>query len=70
MLYYRQKAYFEKNKNFTADMKALGLDTFFLNGKPFAPSMKMTFTTWEAIVPATDGKTNWHIVQDGRIWRE
>lgn len=70
ILYYREKAYFEKNRSYTSDLKALGLDTYTLNGKLFDPSIKMTFTTWEAITSGYDHKTTWHIVQDGRIWKE
>jgi len=68
LLYYREKAYFEKNGTYTSDLKALKLDNYMLAGKLFAPSLKMTFTTWEAIAPSADGKSTWHIVQDGRIW--
>ncbi len=70
MLYYRQKAYFEKNNSYTWDMNALGLANYVVNEKPFHPSIKMTFSTWEAIAPSMDGKSTWHIVQDGRIWKE
>jgi len=70
MLYYREKAYFEKNKAYTSDMKTLGLDTYMLNGKPFIPEIKITFTQWEAIYPGNTGKSTWHMMQDGRIWRE
>jgi hypothetical protein len=70
MLYYREKAYFDKNKAYTSDLKVLGLDTFLVNGKPFAPSIKMTFTLYEAILTSSDTKSTWHIVQDGRIWKE
>jgi len=70
MLYYREKAYFEKNNSYTSDMKALGLENYKLNEKPFSPLIKMTFTEWEATMPSADGKALWHIVQDGRIWKE
>jgi hypothetical protein len=70
MLYYREKAYFEKSKAYTSDMKALGLDTYMLNGKPFKPEIKLTFTQWEAICPGNNDKSTWHIMQDGRIWKQ
>jgi hypothetical protein len=70
MLYYREKAYFEKNKSYTSDLKALGLEPYMLNGKPFKPEIKLTFTQWEAIYPGNNGKSTWHIMQDGRIWKE
>jgi hypothetical protein len=70
LIYYRQKAYFEKNNSYTWDMNALGLANYVVNEKPFHPSIKMTFSTWEAIATSLDGKSTWHIMQDGRIWRE
>jgi len=70
MLYYRQKAYFEKNKSYTSDMAELGLEGYILKGKPFNPAIKMTFSAWEAIVGGSNGKSIWHILQDGRIWNE
>jgi hypothetical protein len=70
MLYYKEKAYFEKNNFYTSDFKLLGLENYLLNGKPFLPEIKTTFSLFEAIVKGGDSKTTWHIVQDGRIWRD
>jgi hypothetical protein len=70
LLYYREKAYFEKHNSYTSDLKALALESYILNAKPFSPSIKMTFSTWEAVATGADGKSTWHIVQDGRIWKE
>jgi hypothetical protein len=70
LLYYREKAYFQKNKLYTSDLKVLGFDNYLLNGKPFVPDIKMTFSLYEAIAKGSDSKTTWHIVQDGRIWRD
>jgi len=70
MLYYREKAWFEQNNSYTADLKALGLDNYILKGKPFAPAIKMTFSLFEATLPGKDYNTTWHILQDGRIWKE
>lgn len=70
MLYYRERAYYLKNNFYTSDLKALGLDEYKVQGKPFSPAIKMTFTMYEATFPGTDGKTAWHITQDGRIWKE
>ncbi len=70
LLYYREKAYFEKNNYYTLDMNALGLVNYIVNGKPFRPSVKMTFSGWEANAPSTDGKSSWHIMRDGRIWMD
>jgi len=68
-LYFKEKSYFEKNNKYNADFKLLGLKEVLVNGKPFAPQIKTTFTLFEAVAPSSDGKSTWHIVQDGRIWK-
>jgi hypothetical protein len=68
-LYFKEKSYFEKNNSYTTDYKLLGLKEILINGKSFMPQIKTTFTMFEAVVPSTDGKSTWHIVQDGRIWK-
>ena len=70
LLYYKEKAYFAKNNCYTSDFKMLGLDNYLVGGKTFSPGIKLTYTTYEAIGPGTDGKSTWHIVQDGRIWKD
>ncbi len=70
LLYYKESAYFNKHRAYTADLKLLGLDKYMLHGKLFTPEIKTTFTMYEATFPGSDGKTSWHIVQDGRIWKE
>jgi len=69
MLYYREKAYFEKNKSYTSDLNVLGLSDYKLNGNTFSPSIKMTNNEWEATMPSFDGITKWHISSDGRVWK-
>lgn len=70
MLYYREKAYFEKNNSYTTDLKLLGMKNYLVEGKLFRPEIKMTFSLYEAIAKGSKSKTIWHIVQDGRIWKE
>jgi len=70
MLYFKEKAYFEKNNIYTADLKVLGFDNYLVNGKFFVPEIKMTFSLYEAIAKGMDSKTTWHIMQDGRIWKD
>jgi len=70
MLYYRERNYFEKNNSFTSDLKSLGLADYKLNGKQIVPNIKMTDTMFEAVLPGMKGNTTWHIVQDGRIWKD
>jgi hypothetical protein len=68
-LYFKEKSYFEKNTKYTTDFKLLGLKEILINGKPFLPQIKTTFTMFEAVFQSSDGKSNWHIVEDGRIWK-
>jgi len=68
--YYRQKVFFDKNKYYSTDLKALGLDNYLVNGKVFLPEIRKTFTFYEAITPSANGYCTWHITQDGRIWKE
>lgn len=70
MLYYKEKAYFEKNNTYTSDLKILGLDNYLLNDKSFVPEIKMTSSLYEATAKGADSKASWHIMQDGRIWKE
>ncbi len=70
MLYYREKACFEKSGSYTVDLKALQLDNYTLNGKPFSPTIRMLISKWEASLPGTKSKSTWHIDQEGRIWKE
>jgi len=70
ILYYRERVYHEKNNSYTTNLKLLGLDNYLLNGKPFVPEIKRTFSLYEAIAKGADGVTVWHIAQDGRIWKD
>ena len=70
LLYYKEQEYFKKNHSYTSDLKSLGLENSLVAGKVFSTGIKMTFTTYEAIAPGVDGKSTWHIVQDGRIWKD
>ncbi len=69
-LYYRETAYFKKFNCYSSDLKELGFDNYLIRNKPFTPDIKMTFSLYEAIAKGSDSKTIWHIVQDGRIWKD
>ena len=69
LLYYRQKAYFEKNSVYTTDPGKLGLADYKLNNSVISPSIRLTQTLYEASLPSADGKGTWHITQDGRVWK-
>jgi hypothetical protein len=69
MVYYRQYSYFKKNKSYATDMKSLGLEDYKIDGTPFSPAIMVTTSTYEATCKAHDGKSVWHILQDGKIWK-
>ncbi len=69
MLYYREKVYFDNNKHYTENLKALSLDTYKISQKDFLPHIYFTPSFYEATHLSHDGKRVWHITQDGRIWK-
>jgi hypothetical protein len=64
MFYYREKAWKERNGSYSTDLNSLGLTDYFA----VSPVILLTQSTYEATLPSTDGKSLWHIIQDGRIW--
>ena len=69
-LYYSQKSYYQKNKCFATDIKLLGLGNNTIHGIPFKPLIKTTISTYEATLKSHDGISTWHILQDGKIWKD
>jgi hypothetical protein len=68
ILYYRERLFYSKNKIYTTDLKALGMENYKVNGRPFTPSIMTTLSAYEATIAATNDAT-WHILQDGKIWK-
>jgi hypothetical protein len=68
-IYYKEKKYFEVNKKYTTDMNALRLMDLKVEGY-FSPVIQTTSNLYEAVIVSVDGKTSWHISQDGRTWKE
>jgi hypothetical protein len=67
-IYYAERAYFDENMRFSADLGVLGLeDVLRIWAKP--PVIQTTSSLFEAISEAKGGET-WHIRQDGLVWKE
>lgn len=69
LLYYRQNALYGKEGSFTTDLANLKLANYLVSGKVFAPEIRITKESFEAVHPSVDGKALWHIQRDGRIWK-
>jgi hypothetical protein len=67
-IYFREKDLKEKTGRYSADLKVLGLSEYLVNGDGFSPLIILTQSMYEATVQSKDGKSTWHIIQDGRIW--
>jgi hypothetical protein len=68
-IYYEEKKYFVVNKKYTTDLHELGLMNLKVEG--YSSSIIQTTThSYEAGIVSVDGKTKWHISQDGRTWKE
>jgi hypothetical protein len=68
-VYYRQKAYFEEHGAYTDSPAALGLQEIRVEGFQWPPSIRHTFSLFEAVLERADGREQWHIAQDGRVWK-
>lgn len=68
-IYYKEKEYFEMNKKYTAELNEFGLMDLKVEGYT-SPVIQTTSNLYEAVIVSVDGKTSWHISQDGRTWKE
>jgi len=69
-IYYKEKEYFEKNKKYSSNLNELGLSDIKVDGYTTLPLVETTESMYEGILKSVDGKTSWHISQDGRTWKE
>lgn len=68
LIYYKEKEYFRINKKYTTDLNELALVDLKVEGYS-SPVIQMTSNLYEAMMVSIDGKTSWHISQDGRAWK-
>lgn len=68
-IYYAERNYFARNHSYADDLKTLGLSPPSVKGYS-TPVIEHTRDCFEATMESTDAKERWHIVQDGRTWKE
>ena len=68
-IYYKERNYFAKNHAFVDDLATLGLTGLSVKGYA-APVIGHTTDCFEATIARPDGGERWHIVRDGRTWKE
>ena len=69
-LYYQQRTYFKQNKEYTADLKSLTLPKVKIDYYDFEPKIYLTHNGYEIIVKSADGKGNWIIQEDGKVYQD
>ncbi|MGF1585468.1 MAG: carbohydrate-binding family 9-like protein [Bacteroidales bacterium] len=68
--YYLQLAYKRNNGIYALKQNDLTRENIKVNGKVFKPDFEVSRTRFKLSFPSNDGKSSWHIVEDGRIWKE
>lgn len=69
-VYYAQHEYVVKNNTYAQSVEDLRLDTLRIEGYELVNPIQRTATCFEADAVSADGKQQWHITQDGRIWMD
>ena len=68
-LYYQQRLYFKKHRNYTANIANLTLPKVLIDGYDFKPQLFRTYNGYEIIAADIDGQYVWMIRADGKIIR-
>ncbi len=69
-LYYGQKQWKREHQQYTANLSDLKLIPPNIKGYVFEPRLFSTPSLFEIIAKSKDGKFDWHIRQDGLIWKQ
>jgi hypothetical protein len=69
-LYYAQRQWKRKNKTYTNNISALGNIQIPLKNYVFVPEIECTQSMFEIRANSTNGQFQWHIRQDGLLWKE
>ena len=69
-LYYRQLSFKNAHGRYAGILTDLITDPPAINGEIFNPVFDVSRTRFRLSSPSIDGRSIWHIVEDGRIWRE
>ncbi len=69
-LYYRQFSFRRENGRYAGKLSDLIEESLLINGKVFEPEFEISQTRFRISAPCHEGSSKWHIVEDGRIWRQ
>ncbi len=68
-IYYAEKKYCEDNKHYSDNLNDLNVGILKADGYS-SPVIQHTNDCYEATIESINGKEKWHIMQDGRTWRD
>ena len=68
-VYYRQSQYLARAGHYATSADSLELDRQQLDGFSWPPTIECTQSMYEAVIQSLDGRQQWHISNDGRIWK-
>jgi hypothetical protein len=69
-IYYAQKQYYQKNKRFAPQLSELDYNQVYFKNYEFNPVLETTQNLFEVSSNSFDGKSTWHLRQDGYIWKK
>lgn len=69
-LYYRQHDFYRKNKKYSGKQSDLLKDPLMVNGKKFIAEFEISNTRFKITANSSDNKSQWHITEDGKIWKQ
>ncbi|HMQ46558.1 MAG TPA: carbohydrate-binding family 9-like protein [Saprospiraceae bacterium] len=67
-MYHQQRLFFEKNKQYSENIRHFNLPEVAVEGYRFVPSLYVTASMFEVVAPALNGEI-WHINQEGKLWK-
>ena len=68
-IYYKQKTHFMRYNKYTDNISELGLGNLKVDGYKWPPVIEYTKNTFEARIISSGSVHEWHISQDGKVWK-
>lgn len=69
-LYYRQRSFLRENGRYAESLDDLIEEPLIINGEIFEAGFEVAGNRFMIYAPSYDKNSNWHIIEDGRIWRQ
>jgi D-mannonate dehydratase len=69
-IYYAQQQWKKQHQKYSNNLSELNYPKIPIKGYVFNPQLQCTQTLFEVTTKSIDGKYNWHISQDGLIWKD